>query len=55
MLREHVMNERKTLERTAPGLLDAVLQSPVGPDALLASHEPAVVDLTLGLQESSTV
>lgn len=54
VLREHVMHESETLGRTAPSLLNAVLQSPVGPDALLASHEPAVVDLTIPLQVSST-
>ena len=55
VLREHVLHESETLARTAPGLLDSVLQSPVSPDALLATHEPAVVDLTLPLQEFSTV
>jgi DNA (cytosine-5)-methyltransferase 1 len=55
VLREHVRHERETVARSAPGLLDAVLQSPVGPGTLLANHEPAVVDLTLSLQESSAV
>lgn len=55
VLREHVLHEREAVSRSAPGLVEAVLRSPMSPDGLLASHEPAFVDLTLPLRESSNV